>query len=559
MARNVAFVTVATLCIALGSCVSLPSVVINNPSCAPIVTRYINENRNVTAIELFIVASTCEGIVHPMDSGLGGGFQMVFHRSGVTDKAVYVDAREMSYSNWAKLPTVTGRTARHIGIPGMLRGYKHIYRGISRYYNGRVNASFTWKRLFEENSALAHEGFNISRTLSNVLMTLDIDQSPWRLNESKQTLRSQILGDYLDRIGKGKGDIYKHGDPDHRNMIAELRSMGSPITARDVRAYRVRERSAARVRCLGWTVFSSRLPGSGVLQLFGCKMLEHAIQRLDFAHWPEERRFIFLIRTLHYMYSIQPSLPYLYARRGALRRLLTRDARLAATSANAHWNDTLPVFIARKVGRTTLPTHQTRLTQHTRHMGTSNICAYDIHGGSLCATSTVNWGFGSGYSSRNMGFFYNNQLADFTYGNSRSYNRPRPLRRPMSSISPTIFVNSTTRRADFQFGAAGGRKIISSNFIVMARMIAKLHDTRELDCIQAEAYPRCVYHLKPFRQRIYTFLECEDSIAVDKKDSLHRRGAVVKYTMEAGYSSVTVLSRKKEGKCFDKRRGGAIV
>lgn len=553
--RN-AFLFACIACVARAT--NRPSVVINNPSCAPIVNRYIDLNNSVTAIELFIVASTCEGIVHPMDSGLGGGFQMVFHRNGVARNAVYVNAREMSYADARFLPQQTGRTARHIGVPGMLRGYRHIYNSVHRYY-GKGEPSFSWARLFHENSILAHNGFNISRTLSNVIMGLDLNDSPWILSKTHRYIRSPILGDYLDRVAKNRGDIYNASDPDHGAMINELRAVGSPIRSRDLTAYRVVESAASRMRCLDWIVFTSRLPGSGSLQLFGCRMLHHAIRKLGYINWSEEKKFIFMIWSMHYMYSLQPHLPFLYSRRGAVKQLLLRDSRLCARYVNRHWKGTLPMYATLRVGQTRLTNRQIRLSQRTANRGTSNICAYDIRGGSLCATSTVNWGFGSGYASRRMGFFYNNQLADFTYGNVHSYNRPRPWKRPTSSISPTLFVNATTKRLDFEYGAAGGRKIVSSNFVVMTKLIEQIYTHRNVSCEKAEAFPRCVYHLKAFRDRVYTFLECESSMSESLKAALDRRGVVVKYSVEAGYSSVTTLSHRRNGKCYDMRRGGIVV
>ena len=77
--------------------------------------------------------------------------------------------------------------------------------------------------------------------------------------------------------------------------------------------------------------------------------------------------------------------------------------------------------------------------------------------------------FGSKILSKELGFFYNNELADFSEFWPHIYNlKPDekvPGKRPMSNASPTIFLDhqGNTRGV---FGAAGGRFIPTS--LIMA-------------------------------------------------------------------------------------------
>ena len=78
--------------------------------------------------------------------------------------------------------------------------------------------------------------------------------------------------------------------------------------------------------------------------------------------------------------------------------------------------------------------------------------------------------FGSKLLSRELGFIYNNELADFSEFWPSVYNltsdKKVPGKRPMSKSSPTIFVNPQTKNVEGVFGAAGGFFIPSCMLMV---------------------------------------------------------------------------------------------
>lgn len=69
------------------------------------------------------------------------------------------------------------------------------------------------------------------------------------------------------------------------------------------------------------------------------------------------------------------------------------------------------------------------------------------------------YSFGSKYRSKELGFIYNNELADFSEFWQRVYNltadKKVPGKKPMSKASPTIFVDKNDDVVGV-FGAAGG-------------------------------------------------------------------------------------------------------
>lgn len=540
------------------------NIVTNNPICTNIASEYISEHPNITTPELFIIASTCEGIVHPMDSGLGGGFQAVIHRQGTT-KSWYVNSRERA-GNHHDFPTQPGKTAKHIGVPSMLRGYAYLYNHIHDfgYRDGPV---LSWRKLFQKNIYLAKRGFSMSKTLTNVINVINLAKSPWKYNTTTSKLSSPILGAWIEKISKQNPHnltFYRAHSHDNDKLINELTEIGSPLRRSDIVDYRVHVTDANSIDCLDFTMYTTKVPGSGMLHMFGCKILEYAIKHFNYINWSSSRRFIYNIKILQYMQSLQPHINHLVhkanvaSNKHPISDLINRDSRYVAQFLYKY-NLALSLHPPMRMGKTKLDRKQINTSQKRLERGTSNICIRDRIT-SFCATSTVNWGFGSCIASRHFGFFYNNQLSDFTYKNDNSYNRPMVGKQPLSSISPIIFTNSKTHEFEFAMGAAGGRKIVPSIFNMMTRFIYE-HERHKKDpsikvynCERDQYISRCVFHIKPYDDHTYTFLECEDTLHPVYRQTLMNYRALVKYSVEAGYSSVTTLT-KTHG-CFDPRRGG---
>ena len=131
--------------------------------------------------------------------------------------------------------------------------------------------------------------------------------------------------------------------------------------------------------------------------------------------------------------------------------------------------------------------------------GTTHLSVVDSDMNAVAITSTVNTEFGSGFLS-STGILLNNQMDDFASAGRPNYfgispsplNYPQPFKRPLSSMSPTIVLDSSNK-VRMVLGASGGPKIITS---VLQTILNHLY--AGLDLFIANSKPRIhdqlIYH-----------------------------------------------------------------
>lgn len=111
----------------LGSCTPSDIIVTNNEECTRI-GRALFE-RSATVEQTYVAVSLCEGLVHPMDSGIGGGFQALLHNARPQQKSgsrhVYLMSREYSPmdKSFRLEPFIFGNS---VGVPAVLAGYARL-------------------------------------------------------------------------------------------------------------------------------------------------------------------------------------------------------------------------------------------------------------------------------------------------------------------------------------------------------------------------------------------------------------------------------------------------
>ncbi|XP_044740553.1 scoloptoxin SSD14-like [Chrysoperla carnea] len=539
--RCFAIIILLKLCTAYRSTDNI--VVSNNGYCTYIGETLTRQGGN--AREVFIGVSLCEGLVHPMDSGLGGGFQGVYYDQGQqATSALFIDAREKSPNNpnFINYPIRNGNS---IGIPSVLAGYELLYN-IEPHKN-----RLQWSQIIQPVLNLCKTGFYITWKTKEMFMIL-LQNYAYRTNlrtniEFKNNvMRNPQLCETLAQISKDgpSSSMYKPNGILHQGLLNDLRASNSFITSNDIVNYRARAELPATIRFDKYTVFASKVPGSGQAILFALKIMER-MRVIIRRQATEAEKIVYLLKILKYAYALQSNLRELPEK--TINKIIQSGSSIAdgIIKNGIKCRSTIPT----KFGNVTLAR-----IEAPRDQGTTNIII-KVGNSAVTGSSSINSLFGSGIHSENLGIFYNNHLRDFSKSTWRRKGKPLqnvigPNKTPSSSIAPIIMVNSNGEPV-FQIGSAGGAKILSAiintlyNYFVLGKTLQdSIHACRIL--------PKFSYA----RNNVKFQYECGNEVVANY---LRQNGIDYKQNEIAGHSAVTAMSKmgRVPEAVFDYRRGGA--
>ena len=191
--------------------------------------------------------------------------------------------------------------------------------------------------------------------------------------------------------------------------------------------------------------------------------------------------------------------------------------------------------------------------------GTSHVCVIDPFGGGVAMTETINHEFGSRVGVREFGFMLNNEMDDFTNPrkNSNGFdlvqserNEPQVGKRPLSSMSPTIVLDSEGRIFAIA-GASGGPRIITGT------MQALMNAMAGMDAGAAVARPRLHHQWMPFETLFEEMYNGQ--ILTVLGDGMRGYGQIIGST-DAVVGNVQLIVRDSDGQGWqaasDPRKGG---
>ncbi|MEY3938840.1 MAG: hypothetical protein RL659_1681 [Pseudomonadota bacterium] len=459
-----------------------------------------------TAADAAVAIQTVLGLVEPQSSGLGGGAFTLYYKAS-TKQVLSYDGREtapaaatenylrhISDTNQTNpLPTLsssfssTKASGRSIGTPGVVKMLELIHQD---------HGQKPWDTLFDPAIQLATNGFGISGRMADAIagakndLLRDPDAAAYFLNadSSPKALGTLIKNpDYaqtLSSIAKGGANAFYTG-PIAQSIVNKIKVTSSgganPVAITpgltelsDLANYKAIKREPVCTTYRNYWVCGMGPPSSGgiaVAQSLG--ILEN-----------------FDLSASQYLPTVvnseggKPSV--------AAVHLISESQRLAYADRNKYVADTdfVPLpgnGVSSMVAKDYLKT-RAALISTTKSMGTAQAGVFstatalgssaaegngtthmsivDKHGNALVMTTTIESGMGSYHFTR--GFLLNNQLTDFSFEPSDASgliaNRIGPLKRPRSSMAPTLVLTKATdgSRGDFVMatGSPGGASII---------------------------------------------------------------------------------------------------
>jgi gamma-glutamyltranspeptidase/glutathione hydrolase len=450
-----------------------------------------------SAADAAVAVQMVLGLVEPQSSGLGGG-AFILHYNASTQTLQSYDGRETApagatedYLRFISAATPTPplpnarASGRSIGTPGAVRVLDLLHRD---------HGKLSWASNFGAGIQLANDGFAISGRLADAIVAnranllRDPDAVAYFLNTDLTAkplgtkLTNPAYAQTLTTLANSGADAFYTGAI-ATDIVAEIqRAAAGPAapgvltpgatTLADMAAYEAKRRDPVCIDYRQTVVCGMGPPSSGgiaVAQTLG--ILEN-----------------------FFMAGVGPSAVDLYGGKPSIMgvHLVSEAQRLAYADRNAWVADTdfvpLPgngvssvidkgylraraslIRLDRSMGVATAGNIANRLplgSSSNEGNGTTHVSIIDAQGNVVVMTTTVESSMGSWRFVR--GFLLNNQLTDFSAtpsdANGPIANRVQPLKRPRSSMAPTIVFNRTATgtRGDVLMatGSPGGAAII---------------------------------------------------------------------------------------------------
>jgi gamma-glutamyltranspeptidase / glutathione hydrolase len=424
------------------------------------------------AVDAAVATAFVLSVERPHSAGLGGGGFMTLHIAGKKDKTkgnFFVDFREMAPKNASRdmyldnegnvVPKLSLRGALSIATPGFVAGLEAIHRKWGRA---------PWKKLLEPAIKVAEEGFTVYPSLSKRI------ESERDCLQKEETTRALLFKPDGTGLKKGEKLIQKDLAQTLRaisesgsqaltsgkiadSIVEYIKSRGGILTHEDLKGYKVKFRKPVESTFKDYTFLSAPPPSAGGVAIAEILNILEKYDLPELVKSPE-----------NYLHVLTESMRFAYA-----------DRSLFIGDPDFVKNDYSPLLSkeyatklqARISPGSATPSDQVKPGELLVQEGnnTTHLSILDSEGNAVASTITINDSFGSCLVPTGTGIFLNDEMDDFSakpgaqnvYGlTGGDANAIAPLKRPVSSMSPTIVFRGG--KPVLAVGAAGGSRIITS-------------------------------------------------------------------------------------------------
>lgn len=439
-----------------------------------------------SAVDAAVAVQMVLTLVEPQSSGIGGGALMLTwngKRVQAYDgrETAPAGAREDQFLDAQGQPLALSQAVfggRAVATPGVLRMLE-----LTHAQQGRL----PWSRLFEPAIRLAEDGFPMGPRLHRLLQTDPLlkrdalaratfygaDGQPLPVGHR---LRNPALAQVLRQIAREGSRALHEGDV-ARSIVRAVQAHPVPgtLSEKDLREYKALEREPIctrwldRLRVCGFPPPSSGhltlMQILGMLQAVDVKgSVDGGLPAVDWLHrYNEAARLAYADRA---RYIADPA--YVTPPAGRWTSLLepsylqSRAQLIGPRAASRVQAGEPPGAAPQRQAWASMP-------DQIEH-GTSHISVVDDRGHAVSLTTTIEAQFGSrvmvdGGTGLPGGFLLNNQMTDFSLAPRDAAGKPianrvQPLKRPRSSMSPTLVIDERDGRLLLSVGSPGGGMII---------------------------------------------------------------------------------------------------
>jgi gamma-glutamyltranspeptidase / glutathione hydrolase len=407
------------------------------------------------AVDAAVATALTLGVVAPAFSGIGGGgFMLIYEsRSGNISAIDYRETAPILSSAVMFESTTSDENrigSKAIATPSTLLG---LSLALEKF------GTKSFAQVSEDAANFATEGFAVNKFLSRAMHEDSSLEKFRRFSESsKFVLRNNrepksegdnisfpALGNLL-KSAAASGNIRNFYTSDFARTVAEfVSSKGGVLSKEDFAKYQPKVREPVTAQIEDYSVASLPPPSSGGICLV--QLLKMA-QDLGEGLGHNSAKAIDLMA--HYLEKIYQD-----------RQRTIADPEFVSIDSKKLVSDNYVENLKKS------PDGMSRKASSANSQ-TTHLSVIDSQGNIVSLTESLECYFGSGVFVPGMDLFLNDTMHDFDQ-DSKSINSVAPMKRPRSSMTPTILFKD--ERPFLVLGSAGGPRIISSTFQVILNVI----------------------------------------------------------------------------------------
>lgn len=413
--------------------------------------------------DAMIATEMALAVTYPFAGNLGGGGFMVYRKAngetGALDyreKAPLAATKDMYLNKSGEVDSQKSRFGAHaVGVPGTVAG---IFKVHERF--GTMPIAEILKPVIR----LAENGFVVTENQEQTLRRyrddfLDVNRDTIlfaKNYEAGDTLRNLALAGTLQRLVKnGREEFYEGATA--KELVSFLQSYGGIMTLEDLEKYEARWREPVTFDYKNLKVISMSPPSSGGIVLAQIMKMIEPYPLKSYGH-----------NSSKYIQLLTEAERRAYADRSFFlgdpdfveipTDVLKSVEYLHGRMENFSFENATP---SSEIDHGVIPGYESEETTH--------YSIVDQYGNAIAVTTTLNGAYGSKLYAKDLGFFLNNEMDDFSakpgvpnmFGLiGAEANAIAPEKRMLSSMTPTIVEKDG--ELWMTLGSPGGSTIITS-------------------------------------------------------------------------------------------------
>ncbi|XP_064473468.1 scoloptoxin SSD14-like isoform X2 [Ornithodoros turicata] len=455
--------------------------------------RKILVEKNGTMADAAVATLLCMGVVHPHSSGLGGGLVAISYRQH-TKTARVLMATEVAPKERPKGGSdnpnfaTSGWTAA--GVPGEVYGYQALIN--------EIGTRMTWGALFTDAIDLATKGFYVDRSLygalrakqtqikSEPLLTKYFMQQRTRdMYEVGDILRNPELGATLRYLASSPPNAFYLGQTS-RSLLDDMtkgpKTRRGVLAVEDFSSYTPVWQPAVKVDYGAVYLLTSPAPSAGPALAYIWNIMYELKRKSGGSELPMN------ITNTHYLLE---AFKFAINKHMMLADPTFEDVRKTdqEMQSGEYANRTLSLMRPKALNSTN-DYLLGAAGQPSPQEGYGNYFGMrDINGNALLVVSSLTGLFGCMKISESTGIILNNAMHNFSPYEVEVPNNLRARKRPLSPMSPAVFVDPNGH-VIFAVVGAGGLRAVTAITQVVIRCLAGEDNLK-----QAIDYPRL--HVQP--------------------------------------------------------------